>query len=47
MRNLCDMAHMSFKMAALPFQAHANFGTWSIDFDRNTGIKVRNLEIRY
>ena len=24
MRNLCD---------ALPFQAYANYGTWSIDFD--------------
>ena len=23
---------MSFEVAALPFQAHANYGTWSIDF---------------
>ena len=23
---------MSCEMAALPFQAHANYGTWSIDF---------------
>ena len=23
---------MSFDVAALPFQAHANYGTWSIDF---------------
>ena len=22
-------------LAALPFQAHANYGTWSIDFDTN------------
>ena len=24
---------MSFEVAALPFQANANHGTWSIDFD--------------
>ena len=24
---------MSSEVAALPFQAHANYGTWSIDFD--------------
>ena len=23
---------MSCEMAVLPFQAHANYGTWSIDF---------------
>ena len=23
---------MSCEVAALPFQAHANYGTWSIDF---------------
>ena len=27
---------MSCEVAALPFQAHANYGTWSIDFDQNT-----------
>ena len=32
MRNLCDAAQMSCDVAALPFQAHANYGTWSIDF---------------
>ena len=33
MRNICDTAYeMSFEVAALPFQAHANYGTWSIDF---------------
>jgi hypothetical protein len=26
---------MSCEVAALPFQAHANYGTWSIDFDMN------------
>ena len=31
MRNLCDAALMSCDVAALPFQAHANYGTWSID----------------
>ena len=25
---------MSCEVAALPFQAHANFGTWSIDFKK-------------
>ena len=25
-------------VAALPFQAHANYGTWSIDFE---GVSVR------
>ena len=33
MRNLCDAALMSCQVAALPFQAYANYGTWSIDFD--------------
>ena len=32
MRNVCDTAQMSCEVAALPFQAHANYGTWSIDF---------------
>ena len=32
MRNLCDAALMSCDVAALPFQANANYGTWSIDF---------------
>ena len=31
-RNLYDAAQMSCEVAALPFQAHANYGTWSIDF---------------
>ena len=26
---------MSYDVAALPFQAHANYGTWSIDFELN------------
>ena len=26
---------MSCYVAAPPFQAHANYGTWSIDFERN------------
>ena len=34
---------MSCEVAALPFQAHAYYGTWSIDFVR-TGLKVE-LEI--
>ena len=33
MRNLCDAAKMSCEVAALSFQAHANNGTWSIDFE--------------
>ena len=32
MRNICDAASMSCEMAALPFQAHANYKTWSKDF---------------
>ena len=32
MRNLCDAASMSCEVAALLFQAHANYGTWSVDF---------------
>ena len=35
MRNLSDVAQMSCEVAALPFQTYANYGTWSIDFDRN------------
>ena len=33
MRNLYDAAKMSCDMAVLPFHAHANYRTWSIDFD--------------
>ena len=32
MRNLCDAARISYEVALIPFQAHANYGTWSIDF---------------
>ena len=32
MLNLCDAASMSCDVAAPPFQAHNNYGTWSIDF---------------
>ena len=32
MRNPSDAELMSYDVAALPFQAHANYGTWSIDF---------------
>ena len=38
MRNLCDAAYMSYDVTALPFQAHANYGTWSIDFDQNVTV---------
>ena len=30
--HMCDAALMSCEGAALPFQADANYGTWSIDF---------------
>ena len=33
MRNLFDAAKMSCEVAALPFQARAYYGTWSIDFE--------------
>ena len=29
---------MSCDVAALPFQTHANYGTWSIDLDWDTKI---------
>ena len=32
MRNLCNAAQISCEVAALPFKAHANYGTWTIDF---------------
>ena len=32
MRNLCDADKMLYDVAALPFKANANYGTWSIDF---------------
>ena len=32
MINLYDAALMSYDVAALPFQAHANYRTWSKDF---------------
>ena len=27
--------YMSSEVVALPFQAHSNYGTWSIDFELN------------
>ena len=33
MRNLCDAALMSYEGCALSFQAYANYGTLSIDFE--------------
>ena len=32
LENICDAAKMSCEVAALPLIAHANYGTWSIDF---------------
>ena len=40
MRNLCDAAFMACEVAALPFQAHANYGTWSVDFDFEKHILI-------
>ena len=37
MRNICDV---SSEVAALLFQAHANYGTWSIDFELNIIIYI-------
>ena len=39
MRNLCDAAYMSYEVAALPFQAHANNVTWSIYFGYKLCLK--------
>ena len=39
MRNIFHVAYMSSEVAALSFQAHANYGTWSIDFDYFYKIK--------
>ena len=36
MRNIYDVAYKSFEVAALPFQAHEKYGTWSIDFNYST-----------
>ena len=35
MRKLCDAAQMSWDVTALPFQAHVNYGTWSLDFEKD------------
>ena len=35
----CDKAQMSCEVAKLPFQANANNGTWSIDFDQSMTLK--------
>ena len=40
MRNLCDAAYISCEGAALPFQAHANYGTWSIDFVKRNKLFI-------
>ena len=42
MRNLCDAALMLCDVAALPFQVHANYGTWSIDFKSVSYFKEIN-----
>ena len=34
-RNLSIAAYMSCVVAALPFQAHANYRTWPLDFGTN------------
>ena len=34
MLNLFDAVYISCEVAELPFQAHANYGTLSIDFDK-------------
>ena len=31
---------MSCNVAALPFQVHANYGTWSIDFEVNINLEI-------
>ena len=50
MRNPCDVAKMSFNVAAaLPFKAHTNNGTWSIDFEKSNkkdsyfGLKLKGV----
>ena len=43
MRNLCDAAKMSCEGATLPFQAHANSVTWSIEFDFEFLVRFKNL----
>ena len=37
---------MSCEMAELPFQAHANYGTWSIDFDPYI-LVIESLKVFY
>ena len=37
---------MSCEVAALPFQAHANYGTWSIDFGW-VSLLYANIQICY
>ena len=37
---------MSCKVTALPFQAHANYGTWSIDLETNsTLLSISNIMV--
>ena len=38
MRNLCNVAQMSCEVATLPFQAHAIYGTLSIDFENHNKV---------
>ena len=42
MINLCDAAKMSCEVAALPFQAHAHYRSWSIDFDQKQYISNKS-----
>ena len=39
--NLCDAALKSCYVAALPFQVHANYEIWSIDF----GLSIQKMFI--
>ena len=36
MKNLCDVALISFEVAMLTLKAHANYGTWSIEESNNS-----------
>ena len=38
---------MLLEVAALPFQAHANNGTWTIDFERNLLLPITVLDFLY
>ena len=45
LKNLCDVAYMSYEVAALSFQANDNYRTWSIEFAPVLKYELQSTQI--